>query len=142
MMITLVPTVVFGTTNLIIFNYVRNSTKRTQTEQATRRRSVLSRRDLKLLKNMLLMFLLFTVGWTPIYIFRLTSFPSGIMRSRLDFGLTLLPVTSLLVNMIILYYHHHELRHYILCRIAGQPITSTQRIATVNNTNTISTVDG
>ena len=141
MMITLVPTVVFGTTNLIIFNYVRNSTKRTQTEQATRRRFVLSRRDLKLLKNMLLMFLLFTVGWAPIYIFRLPNFPSGIVKSRLDFGLTLLPVTSLLVNMIILYYHHHELYNFIFHRNQTQPMTSTQRTGTTNNSITISTVN-
>jgi hypothetical protein len=134
MLVVLGPITIIVITDMIIFNHVRNSTKRVHTENMregiTRRAIVVSRRDVKLLKNMLFMFLLFAFGWTPIYIFRLINFPPGMLKVRIDFGLTLLPVYTLLMDMIILYYNNEELVNYILQRIRRGTLELAQRVAT------------
>lgn len=144
-MIVILPTIFFGSINLIIFKYVRNSTRRIQANTintVTDGGRILSKRDVKLLKNMLIMFLLFTLGWAPIYIFRLIGPTTSIVGLRIMFGLVLLPVNSLVINMIILYYKNKDLLIYICQRVELQAmVVAPQRPTIYSNRNGITTVN-
>jgi hypothetical protein len=103
--------------DIIIFKHVQASSRRTQptgqltpenTDQSTR----LSRRDIHLLRHMIIMFFVFIVGWAPIYI--TGAIINYVSVSTLTLRiLSLLTQISFLCDMIDLFLYSHELRQYL-----------------------------
>jgi len=73
-MAVVLPSIINIIFNVLIFKNVRNSTRRVQqqppsnvTNGNNNQGPRISRRDISLLKQMIVMFLLFVGGWTPVY---------------------------------------------------------------------------
>ncbi|CAF3633652.1 unnamed protein product [Adineta steineri] len=72
-MVVIIPSIICLVNNMMIFKYVHSSTNRIQTSLENAKNNAqqhqhLSRRDLHLLRHMIVMFCIFVVGWSPIYI--------------------------------------------------------------------------
>ncbi|CAF4385474.1 unnamed protein product, partial [Adineta steineri] len=109
--------------NTLIFSYVRSSTRRIQpqsnnasTSGPNNQQPRMSRRDMSLLKQMLVMFSMFIGGWTPILIVYT-------MNIAIDVDIKIIKITVLFSEVCIfgivmnLYIYNHELRHYLLNKI-------------------------
>ncbi|CAF1223958.1 unnamed protein product [Adineta steineri] len=109
--------------NTLIFTYVQSSTRRIQpqsnrasTSGPNNRQPRMSRRDMSLLKQMLVMFSMFIGGWTPILIVYT-------MNIAIDVDIKIIKITVLFSELCIfgivmnLYIYNHELRHYLLNKI-------------------------
>ncbi|CAF1132728.1 unnamed protein product [Adineta steineri] len=109
--------------NTLIFSYVRSSTRRIQprsnnasTSGLNNQQPRMSRRDMSLLKQMLVMFSMFIGGWTPILIVYT-------MNIAIDVDIKIIKITVLFSEVCIfgivmnLYIYNHELRHYFLNKI-------------------------
>ena len=69
-------------------------------------------RDMHLLKHMLFIFIVFLIGWTPIYAISVVDLNGGIPY-WVYLLLQLLPVLSSLVNVVDLFLYNHDLRQYL-----------------------------
>ncbi|CAF3696186.1 unnamed protein product [Adineta steineri] len=112
--IVIIPSIICLINNMMIFKYVHSSTNRIQTslENAKNNQNQhISRRDLHLLRHMIVMFCIFVVGWSPIYLYvvfvNVTSITSTIMSMFI-----LLALLSLLVDISNLFLYNHDLRRY------------------------------
>ena len=115
--IIVVPLSVNLVINIIIFKYVQSSTRRIQptirsitenNDQSIK----FSRRDIRLLRHMVIIFFVFVVGWSPIYITLviMNYVPVSTFTLRI---LSVLAEISLLCDMIDLFLYSHELRQYL-----------------------------
>ena len=113
-----IPTIIFVTTNIVIFRKVHLSSRRThpvssvETIHSKRfQKPPLNRRDLRLLRHMIIMISIFVSGWSPLYI--LFSVHNQFSTNpTLSISLTILCETALLFDMIELYIYNRELRAY------------------------------
>jgi hypothetical protein len=119
-MIIVVPLIICLVTNIIIFIHVYTSSHRIQpvarsaaaTGDNDQQRPRINRRDIHLLQHMILMFLSFIIGWSPIYLVSVLSYM--ISFSPLTFRLlSFLSQISVCFVIIDLFLYNHELRRYL-----------------------------
>jgi hypothetical protein len=117
--VIIVPVSICTALNITIFKYVQLSSRRTQpisqttnTHSNNDQQSKFSRRDLVLLRHMIIMFLVFILGWGPIYITSVISNQIPVSQLILRI-LSLLAEISLLCDMVDLFLYTHELRQYL-----------------------------
>ncbi|CAF1251797.1 unnamed protein product [Rotaria sp. Silwood1] len=108
--VLILPTVIFASINILIFIYARQSSRRIQAS-TTLRTVIMNNRDVRLLKHMILIFVVFLSGWSPIYILICIDF-DGKLSPIIYRLLSILPALSLLGNMIDLFLFNHQLRLY------------------------------
>ena len=120
MMVIVVPLVVCLVSNIIIFIHVYSSSRRTQpmtrstvaTGDNDQQRPRINRRDIHLLRHMLMMLFSFIIGWSPIYLIALLS--NEISFSRLTYQLlALLSEISVCSDIVDLFLYNHELRRHL-----------------------------
>ncbi len=117
--IIVVPVSVIVVINIIIFKYVQSSSRRIQPVSRTTitnhnhgQKPKINRRDIHLLRHMIIMFFVFIVGWVPIYITSIIQLQTSVSTLTLRI-LSLLAGISLLCDMIDLFLYSHELRQYL-----------------------------
>ncbi|CAF3598183.1 unnamed protein product [Rotaria sp. Silwood1] len=71
------------------------------------------RRNSHLLKHMFAMFGIFVCGWTPIYIIAAINWTGSAIPHTIQRVISILPILSLLGDMIDLFMYNHELRKYL-----------------------------
>jgi hypothetical protein len=98
-----------ATSNGIIFIYTRRSTRRVRPVQKNRSRR---RRDARLLKHMIFMFVIYFCGWVPMYIIGAINWNGTAISHVVHHGLTILPAASMLIDVGNLFLYNHELRRY------------------------------
>ncbi|CAF0720890.1 unnamed protein product [Adineta ricciae] len=108
------PSVTCLVMNLIIFNHVRSSTNRIEPSIALTKHTLhhhITRRDLRLLQHMIIMFCIFLVGWAPTYLY---SFFATTNTNPAIFKIFMLGAElSITVDIINLFSYNHELRQYL-----------------------------
>ena len=114
-----IPTLIFLVINLIIFIYVRSSTRRvrpplsvTENQPSNGSARKFSRRDLHLLRHMLVMITIFVGGWAPLYTL-LTTQSQFAIDPVLSASFTIWCELALLCDIVDLYLYNHELRNYL-----------------------------
>jgi hypothetical protein len=100
----------------MIFLFVRSSTRRVHATEVFSTTSVANNnlqqaRDMHLLKHMVFIFIVFLIGWAPVYILSVISFSEG-LPTWVYYLLEMLPVFSTLINILDLFVYNHELRKY------------------------------
>jgi hypothetical protein len=115
--IVVLPSIVTIVFNSMIFFFVRSSTRRVHATATAPTTSVANTnlqhaRDMYLLKHMVFIFIVFLIGWTPIYIESAIDFSRG-ASSWLFLLLQILPVFSTLINILDLFMYNHDLRQYL-----------------------------
>jgi hypothetical protein len=105
--------------NVHIFLYVRSSIRRIQPQMINPvniQRTKISRRDILVLRQMIIIFVLFIGGWTPIYLSvlldKLVYIDSLVVPYTVLFG-----ELCLLSIMIHLFIYNRQLRRYLLLKI-------------------------
>jgi hypothetical protein len=111
-MIVIIPSSIYSINNIIIFNYVRSSTNRIQPSSGIPQNQCTNRRDLHLLRHMIIMFSIFVGGWSPIYLYTTISISFDFASTIVSLFI-LLAELSLLFDIINLFLYNHELRRYI-----------------------------
>ncbi|CAF3923711.1 unnamed protein product [Rotaria sordida] len=106
--VVICPTIIFALINILIFIYIRQSSRRIQ-RNTTIRKIIINNRDIRLLKHMILIFVIFLSGWSPIYILICIDYNNELSPTIYRF-LSILPALSLLGNMIDLLLFNHQLR--------------------------------
>lgn len=121
----IVPSLVSLIINLIIFKSVRQSSHRVQAQsQITNgedaptisRAKTISRRDLHLLRHILVMFCIFIGGWSPVSIYAVVV-PLASWTSLELSLLILLAECSVIADVINLFIYNHEVRGRLKTRI-------------------------
>lgn len=106
--------------NGFIFNYVRSSTRRihphmtnTNTNDNNAQHPRISRREIALLRQMIFMFMMFFIGWTPIYLIVIIT--QYIYFHPLIFLYSVVSgeVHLFLIN-INLFYCNHQVKEYLI----------------------------
>ena len=93
-------------------------------------RQVISRRDIYLLRHMVMMFCLFVSGWAPMGIQSIVGYFTKI-SSLVDMLITFWYQSVLVLGMLDLFLYNHELRGYLGQRCFG---TCRQEANGVQNT--------
>lgn len=110
-----IPSLICLIDNIIIFKFVRSSSKRIQPSFSINRvclQQIISRRDLHLIRHMIFMFCLFIVGWSPVCI-------HSIVAGVVDYHDTTLLVLALVAEVSLfccvmnLYLYNHDLRVHL-----------------------------
>ena len=119
-MIVIIPSVICFIINIIIFQYARLSAHRVQPTRVVpnnnnNRHQTLTRRDIYLLRHVILMFIVFIGGWSPIYIYPLVVVPN--YRSIVPWIIFIVANISLLYDIVNLFLYNHPLRKYVLQKI-------------------------
>jgi len=102
----------------MIFFFVRSSTRRvhaaaTATKSSVANTNLQHARDMYLVKHMVFIFIVFLIGWAPIYILAVIRFSfSGGLPTGVYLLLQMLPVFSTLTNIVDLFIYNHDLRQY------------------------------
>jgi len=111
----IIPVLLCAILNLIIYNYVTSSTKRIQpqsrasTGHTIEQQGKFNQRDIHLLRHMIIMFLVFVVGWSPIFIVS-TVMTTNAVSSLILRIFSLLAELSLLCDIIDLFLYSHNLK--------------------------------
>ncbi|CAF1241687.1 unnamed protein product [Adineta steineri] len=106
-MVVIIPSIICLVNNMMIFKYVHSSTNRIQTSLENAKNNAqqhqhLSRRDLHLLRHMIVMFCIFVVGWSPIYICAAINIVISITVTT-RFVLIIISELSLLALITLIY---------------------------------------
>ena len=109
-----IPSILCLILNLLIYKYARSSTRRVQPQRHSgeNQQPKINRRDMFLLRHMILMFCIFVGGWAPVYIAIILSFHISI-ELRVFYTLTVLCEIAILIDTMNLYLYNHELRNYL-----------------------------
>ena len=119
LIIVVLPALFFLIINIIIFAKVRSSTRRIQAAPSSSANNIFrngmnrfNRRDLRLLRHMVVMIVVYIVGWGPFFLASClqTGPPSD---SPLYAGLAVWSEISLLCDIIDLFLYNHEVRTYL-----------------------------
>jgi hypothetical protein len=115
--IIVIPASVCVVINTIIFKYVKSSSRRIQPSahsmtENNDQPAKFSRRDVHLLRHMVIMFFVFVVGWGPIYITAVVMNYVAVSIFTLSV-LSLLAAISLVCDMVDLFLYSNELREYL-----------------------------
>ncbi|CAF1177558.1 unnamed protein product [Rotaria sordida] len=124
--IVIVPSIVFLIINILIYVTVRSLSHRirpssfsvTENNPRNIRQERISRRDIHLFRHMIIMFLIFVGGWTPLYaLFAIQT--QALANIILSECFTIWCQLAFLCDIIDLYLYNHEVRNYlkiIFCR--------------------------
>jgi hypothetical protein len=119
LMAVFMPSLINIILNVHIFLYVRSSIRRIQPQMINPvniQRTKISRRDILVLRQMIIIFVLFIGGWTPIYLSvlldKLVYIDSLVVPYTVLFG-----ELCLLSIMIHLFIYNRQLRRYLLLKI-------------------------
>jgi hypothetical protein len=119
-LIVILPLIIIAIFNAIIFLKVRSSSRRIHTtalpSTAAIDRRQQNARDVHLLKHMLFMFVVFIMGWAPIYTYSLIV-QNPYSYYLLFIVLQVLPVFSVVVDILDLFLYNHDIRQYYKARI-------------------------
>jgi hypothetical protein len=119
-LIVILPLIIIVVLNAIIFLNVRSSSRRIHTtalpSTATIDRRQQNARDIHLLKHMLFMFAVFIMGWGPIYTY-LVIIQNPFSYYLLYAVFQLLPIFSLIIDILDLFLYNHEIRQYYKARL-------------------------
>ena len=114
-----IPALIYLAINIIILIYVQISSRRVQpisevpsTNQRNEQQLKLSRRDIHLLRHIVIMFLVYVVGWFPIGIIAILSSRMSVSAFLSKLG-SLLAEVSLLCDIADLFLYSHDLRKYL-----------------------------
>ncbi len=100
----------------MIFFFVRSSIQRVHALTTPGKVYQRNARDIHLLKHMFFLSIVFIIGWTPIYILRLTN-ALDIISGWIQLYLEILPVISSLIITLDLFYYNRDLRQYLRERL-------------------------
>lgn len=81
-------------------------------QQQQRQQPKISRRDISLLKNMLFIFAMFIVGWTPIFLLNIISFLNSV-NFVVVMSCVYLSAACTLGIIVHLFLCNHEIRNYL-----------------------------
>ncbi len=119
-LIVILPLIIIAIFNAIIFLKVRSSSRRIHTtalpSTAAIDRRQQNARDVHLLKHMLFMFVVFIMGWAPIYTYSLIV-QNPYSYYLLFIVLQVLPVFSVVVDILDLFLYNHDIRQYYKTRL-------------------------
>jgi hypothetical protein len=118
LIVVIVPSLICLIINIIIFSYVRSSTKRVNPSSATTIASsplCINRRDLRLLRHMIVMLCIFVGGWAPSYVYSFVA--KTTFNNTVFLILIVLAELSITVDIINLFLYNHDLRRYLIARI-------------------------
>lgn len=114
--VAIFPSILNIVLNSIIFFSVYSSTRRvhalTMVTTPVGNANHQHTRDIRLLKHIIFVFVVFVSGWAPLYIYLIID-PTGYTISLVGLLIDILPVLSSLINMADLYFYNHELRNYL-----------------------------
>jgi hypothetical protein len=116
LVIVILPSMLNGIFNLLIFLKVKLSTQRLSTGTMEvsiiqSKRKCLNSRDVCLLKHMIFLHIVFVIGWAPITLLSIIEIYIKIPVLVYLF-IRLLPPISLLIDILDLFLYNHELRQY------------------------------
>ncbi|CAF2156332.1 unnamed protein product [Rotaria magnacalcarata] len=122
-MIVIVPACISLIINFLVYSHARSSTQRIQPQSITSQlhnettqQPKVSRRDLNLFRQMLIMFFLFAGGWTPIYLTLVVNEFIAVPSLATSI-LSLMATICLLTDIIAMIVRDRELREYLRERI-------------------------
>ncbi|CAF1424797.1 unnamed protein product [Adineta steineri] len=129
--------------HLIIFLHTWSSGRRVapagnMLARQTTSQTVFNDREKSLLKHIIIMMVVYVIGWIPLYIYRIGY---GILFT-LTFTfkiLTALPIISCWINMVTMLIYHHEFRQYVkqhISRIIKGPPAQVTTITTATTKRT------
>jgi hypothetical protein len=106
--------------NVSIYLSVRSSTRRVHalatTTPPTANPNYKNARDVYLLKHMLFIFVIFVIGWTPVFILSVSNLDETAFYMAYQL-LQLLPELSSLIIILDLFWYNHDLRQYLKQRL-------------------------
>jgi hypothetical protein len=122
--IVILPSILSAVFNTLTYVKVRSSTRRVHAAATTMHAATHSKqqnaRDVYLLKHMLFIFVIFIIGWAPIYIFAVID--TNIYLPYWVYSLLqTFPVFSLLIDIVDLFLYNHDLRQYLKERCLNRP---------------------
>lgn len=138
-MVVIIPFIMIVMFNIFIFLKALASTRRVHHRGAHSDGSETSRRqqarDIHLLKHMLFIFLVFIIGWAPVYVAVVLNLYIHISVWVLVF-LQIPPIFSALIMVLDLYVYNHDLRSYLKRKIMRSNADLTIMVGTQNSLNT------
>jgi hypothetical protein len=109
--------------NMLIYHHVRSSSLRVQPQiiSSNIQLTKISRRDIYLLRHMVLMFCIFVAGWTPTFIIPILRYYTSI-DIIINSSVIVWCELALLIDMIDLFLYNHEVRKYLkdICLRCGR----------------------
>lgn len=122
--IVLLPSIVSLIANGIIFNHAWLSSRRVQlymviTSRCTyqvREQGRIRRRDIRLLKQIIMMFCVHILGWAPLYIASIINIRTYLSSVIYNIFFILAQISTL-SNVFNLFLYHYEVREYLMFRI-------------------------
>jgi len=119
-----VPIIINIVLNVLIFRHVRSSARRVQpahsvitaTNGNNNQQQRISGREIALLRQMIFMFTIFIVGWSPMF-FALAIKQIMHVNSMIYDSMVVLCETSALILSINLFVCNHELKKYLCNKI-------------------------
>lgn len=127
----LIPAFVVLLFNIRIFVFVSQSTRRVHTE-GTNAGAVSHARDMQLLKTMIITFVIFVVGWVPLFTTQIFD-GSFTIPTIVDNIFQVLPSISMLCDVIVLVYINQPIRRFLVQIIRHK---QQQQRVDINNTLT------
>jgi hypothetical protein len=120
--VIIIPCCTMTIIHLIIFINALSSTRRVAAAANTSERQaysqiIFSDREKSLLKHIIVMMIVYVIGWIPLYICRIL-FGINFTTTFLFEILAALPIISCLLNIINILIYHHEFRQYIRQKIS------------------------
>ena len=110
----IVPASICVVSNTLIYLHVRSSSGRVQTQSVAnqRHRSNVNRRDIFLLRHMIILFCLFMCGWGPTVIVDVVIYKTGGGELAFDCA-TINFQLALLLDIVDLFLYNHAVRKYV-----------------------------
>ena len=122
-MIVILPALICFVLQMRILKFVVSSSKRVHHEQQPAFHTIqhpapppIHRRDLHLVRHIIIMLCIFVGGWSPIYLYTLINLSLN-FDSALTSGFILLAKFSIVADLVNLFLYNHELRRYVLARL-------------------------
>ncbi|UJR17286.1 hypothetical protein I4U23_004180 [Adineta vaga] len=113
------PIVIMALCNFRIFIFVKNSTRRVHAT-GNNGGQLSHARDAHLLKMMVASFIIFLIGWAPVYTTQLFD-QTAKVSNIVNICFAIFPTLAMLYDMIMLIYNNHPVRLFIKQLILRQP---------------------
>jgi len=108
---------------MLIYDHVRSSSLRVQPQimSSNTQLTKINRRDIYLLRHMVLMFCIFVAGWAPTFIIPILRYYTSIDTIIISSSVVWCEL-ALLIDMIDLFLYNHEVRKYLkdICLRCGR----------------------
>ena len=114
MSLVIVPASISGVTNTLIYLHVRSSSRRVQGPVASSvsNRNAVNRRDIFLLKHMIILLGIFLVGWAPWLIIEIVQYFTAVSNIPIYISNVIFQL-ALLADIVDLFLYNHEVRRYL-----------------------------